>query len=369
MRRFLIAAAALAGAQGADAAPLDYAKPENWLCRPDANGPCDTDLSLTAVSAAGAVPVTPPAATAKFDCFYVYPTVSRQQTGNSDGTATDDERYVVQQQFARYGEVCRRFAPLYRQSTLGSIGGQFKTDGELAYADVKAAWDRYLAADNQGRGVLLVGHSQGSRHLTRLIAEEIAGKPIARRIVAAHLLGWPIAVPDPKAASAATPPPALPACTKATDIGCTVGYVTFLAGHPPAADNRFAGPPAAGLMVACVNPAALLGRAWLSPIMPANPRAAGSSGVTANLSPVPLTTVSYQLNGMVKGECVRGEGGTSFLAVSSPVERVQSGFERIDAGLPGWGLHLIDMNVALGDLVTLAGKQGAAWLGKGGGGR
>jgi hypothetical protein len=253
MLRAFVVVSALLGAGAVQAAPMDYAKAESWLCRPDANGPCDTDLSLTDISASGAFEMPPPASVpVRVDCFYVYPTVSRQPGGNSDGRATEAERYVVAQQFARYGEVCRRFAPLYRQQTLASIGKPGFGDAELAYGDVKAAWERYLAADNQGRGVILVGHSQGARHLARLISEEISGKPVKASIVAAHVIGWPMQVADPEAGVASPPalPPTLPLCRRANDTGCTVAYVTFAASRPPATDNRFAGPAKPGLMTA-----------------------------------------------------------------------------------------------------------------------
>lgn len=342
----------------APATALDYAKPEAWLCRPDANGPCDTDLSLTDIGPAGITPVPPPPATeAMIDCFYVYPTVSTQAGGNADGSLTDDERYVVQQQFARLLGVCRRFAPLYRQSTLGSIWGAAKADPGLAYGDVKAAWDHYLAHDNGGRGVLLFGHSQGARHLRQLLSEEIVGTPVQRRIVSAWLIGFPVASGDGA-------PPMLPPCQTARDTGCLVSYATFWQAAPPASDNRFAGRPSPALRLTCVNPAALLGRETVDAIFPARPRPAGSSGASAasvRMAPVPVNTASYRLSGAISARCVRTEE-TDFLAVSSTAPLIASGFARIDASLPGWGLHLIDVNVALGTLLDLAAAQSAAFL-------
>jgi len=355
--RTVILAGLMAFGAPASAQAMDYAKAGSWLCRPDANGPCDTDLSLTEISAAGArVMPPPPAAKAAVDCFYVYPTVSRQAAGNADGRATEEEIYVVQQQFARFGEVCRRFAPLYRQTTLATIGGAVKGDGALAYADVKASWERYLQADNGGRGVILIGHSQGARHLRQLIAEEIAGKPVEKQIVAAHVIGFPVAVPD-----GAVAPPALKPCAAATDVGCMVAYVTFHAPSPPAPDNRFAGRPGEGLRVACVNPGALLGSPTVTAIMPTQSRMQPGGQAAPSFADAGVTTASVALAGLVKAACVRTDG-TDYLAVSSPVARVDAGFARIDAALPGWGLHLVDMNVALGSLIALAKAQGAAWI-------
>ncbi|WP_240700194.1 DUF3089 domain-containing protein [Sphingomonas gei] len=99
-----------------------------------------------------------------------------------------EERRVVQLQAARFGAKCRLFAPMYRQVTLTAlrsmIGGATPAiDRDLAYRDVKAAWDDYLAHDNKGRGVVLIGHSQGSMILTQLLKREIEGKPAADRMI------------------------------------------------------------------------------------------------------------------------------------------------------------------------------------------
>jgi hypothetical protein len=345
---------------------LDYARAENWLCRPDASGACDTDLSLTEVTRTGAIELPPPPARPLLvDCFYVYPTVSEQDAGNADPIATEAERYVVQQQFARFGEICRRFAPLYRQTTLASIAGRVKGDPGLAYADVRNAWNHYLRHDNGGRGMILIGHSQGARHLTRLISEDIAGRDVEARIVAAYLIGWPVPFRDPEAATAPNAvPPMLPLCQRPSQTGCTVAYVTFAGSRPPAADNRFAGRPGPGLMIACVNPARLIDTTVLAAIFPARPRAAGSSGFAATLSPQPVQTASYQLSGMIRGECRRGADGQSYLAADSDVPILAKGFEAMDSAMPGWGLHLVDVNIALGNLLALARRQAESWRGR-----
>src|SRR4029450_8533702 len=112
---------------------------------------------------------------APIDCFYVYPTVSLDAGGNASMNVEKQEIAVVNQQFARFAAVCRPYAPLYRQVTLtalraGLSGHPVNADRELAYNDVKDAWDNYLARDNHGRGVVLIGHSQGSLVLARLVS-------------------------------------------------------------------------------------------------------------------------------------------------------------------------------------------------------
>ncbi len=85
-----------------DVTPNDYRDPANWLCHPSKNDDaCDTDLSTTIVAADGSTTVEDFAAAADpaFDCFYVYPTVSVDETPNSDMTANDEELSVIEQQF------------------------------------------------------------------------------------------------------------------------------------------------------------------------------------------------------------------------------------------------------------------------------
>ncbi|MFN7927992.1 MAG: DUF3089 domain-containing protein [Blastocatellia bacterium] len=147
----------------------DYSKDETWLCKPGRKDACAQDLTTTIVSADGKLKEEKFQASpnAPIDCFYVYPTVSLDATGNSDMTAGPEEQRVIAAQFARFGSVCRPYAPLYRQVTLTALrarmsGKPMAADGALAYNDVLDAWKYYLEHDNKGRGVVLIGHSQGS---------------------------------------------------------------------------------------------------------------------------------------------------------------------------------------------------------------
>lgn len=180
----------------------DYGKAESWLCRPGRKDACSVDLTTTIVSAEGNLKEEKftPNPKAPIDCFYVYPTVSLDQTANSDMIAGPEEERVIRAQFARFGSQCRLFAPLYRQVTLTALraaiaGKPMQADRALGYKDVLDAWNYYLEHDNQGRGVVLIGHSQGSGVLMQLVRNEIDGKPIQSRIVSAMLLGANIPVP------------------------------------------------------------------------------------------------------------------------------------------------------------------------------
>ena len=147
----------------ASAAAPDYADPASWLCRPGRADVCAEPLTSTVVapSTGGLTRRTyAPDPAVPIDCFYVYPTVSQQTTGNADLTAGPEEQHVAAQQFARFAGKCRPFAPLYRQTTVPAMRGGAKGDPELAYADVLAAWRAYLAQDNHGRGVVLISRSR-----------------------------------------------------------------------------------------------------------------------------------------------------------------------------------------------------------------
>ena len=182
-----------AQAKPAAAAKNDYSNGDTWLCRPGRQDACAVDLATTIIAADGKLKREAWAADPKaaIDCFYVYPTVSNDPTGNSDMIPGPEEKGVVAAQFARFASQCRVYAPMYRQITLTALRGviagtPIPMDRALAYTDVLDAWNYYLEHDNQGRGVVLIGHSQGSGVLTQLIKNEIDGKPVQSIAIAPH---------------------------------------------------------------------------------------------------------------------------------------------------------------------------------------
>ena len=198
---FVLALAASASA-AAQTAKNDYADGKTWLCRPGRQDACAVDQATTIVAADGKLTREDWKANpnAPIDCFYVYPTVSTDPGGNSDMNAGPEENGVVRSQLARFASQCKVYAPLYRQATLTALraatsGSPIAVDRALGYNDMLDAWNRYLQQDNHGRGVVLIGHSQGSGLLTQLIKNEIDGKPVSTRFISALLLGTSVAVP------------------------------------------------------------------------------------------------------------------------------------------------------------------------------
>lgn len=367
-----------------------YANTARWLCHPALSGQdnvCNADLRTTAVDADGkATPLPFQAATdAAIDCFYVYPTASADAAYNSDFRAGPQEIQTTIMQAARYGQTCRVFAPLYRQRTLtllavNVVAGRAlpfelgPNSGEVAYADVLDAFRHYIAHENQGRGVLLIGHSQGASLLRRLIAEEIEPQPtLHARLVAAHLLGSTVAVPrgaDVGGSFARTP-----ACRHAEQHGCVVSYASYREGDPQLEAPRFGvtGDPATQAL--CIHPAALAGGAAplaaqlpfrLPPVFQLLLIPRGSGGPYADRAANrALDTPFFAVPGQLTGECVVDDAtGASYLQVRIAVDPDDPRADDYPGeffGGTGWGLHLADVSLAQDDLVALAAAQAQAW--------
>src|SRR3984957_9748909 len=143
-----------------------------WLCRPgQADDPCTSDLSSTTVTADGSTQEVAASAStsSKFDCFYVYPTVSAQTTPNANLEVEATETVTAEDQAARFSQVCRVWAPMYRQRTVASLDKNQPGANQVAYASLLVGWKDYLARDNHGRPIIFIGHSQGAAMLIRLL--------------------------------------------------------------------------------------------------------------------------------------------------------------------------------------------------------
>jgi DUF3089 family protein len=354
----------------------DYGKAENWLCLPGHNAACDVNLDTTVIAASGATKVEKFAAAKAppIDCFYVYPTVSRDPGVVATMQAKAEELAVVMHQFARFAQVCRPFAPLYRQFTLTALvarrsGKPLPSDGvdpKIGYNDVVDAWNYYLAHHNNGRGVVLIGHSQGSGVLTQLIKNEIEGKPVQKKLVSAILMGTRLQVPAGKDVGGDFA--SVPLCHAASQVGCAIAYASFRASAPPAATSLFGKPAGPGMEAACVNPAALAGGsgaaqayfAARSAIVDASSQVDWVKGKT-------IDTPFVSVPGLLTAECKKNDVGT-YLAVAVhgepgsartsdiPGDVVVGGRVQAD-----WGLHLIDASLFMGNLIAIVRDQAAAY--------
>jgi hypothetical protein len=351
---------------GHDPVPRADAAGTVWLCRPgSANDPCAGDLTTTLVPASG--PRTEvsavPAAHSAFDCFYVYPTVSTQPSANANLTVQRAEIGAAEAQAARFSTVCRVWAPMYRQRTVASLalglGNDPHADG-VAYQSLLAGWNDYLKHFNDGRPIIVIGHSQGAAMLIRLLAAHVDADPaVRRRLVLAILAGGNVTVPVGQDVGATFKH--LPLCTSTGQFGCVIAYSSFPG--PPPADSLFGRPgqgvslqsgqtATAGLAVACVNPAAVGGgTAALSPYF-----------LTATMAPPPpaVSTPWVSYPDLYTARC-QSAGGATWLQVTGAAGPRDNRPEVTQTLGPNWGYHLDDVNLALGNLVADVATAEAAY--------
>lgn len=337
-----------------------------WLCMPGStSNPCTGDLSTTVLDAAGNRTVEQPqvATDPPIDCFYIYPTISRQKTANASLAIDPEETAVAVAQGALFSEACDVYAPIYPQVTTEALntGGITQATIEIACEGVHAAFADYIANYNHGRGVVLIGHSQGAMMLVGLIHREIDPYPdVRKQLVSALLMGGNVTVPEGQTVGGDFAN--IPACGSASQTGCVVAYSSF--DTTPPLDAGFG--RASGLtmfrfaktepqQVLCVNPAAPGGgTAALKPVFPTVEVARRAGAPT----PTPATPyISYPNE--VTAECkTDGDAGWLQITRTGPAEAIQklAGSEG-----PGWGLHDHDVSLALGNLVDLVRAESAAY--------
>jgi hypothetical protein len=345
-----------------------------WLCLPGQEpNPCRESLETTVYSEGGESHVENPplAENPPIDCFYIYPTVSEDPAVNSDGDADDEEVAIARYQAGRFSEACRVFAPLYRQVSLIGLQAPSQQQAaafQLGYSDVLSAWREYLANHNDGRGVVLIGHSQGTRMLRHLLRTEIDPDPDARRLlVSALLLGGNVTVREGELAGGDFEN--VPGCTSPDQIGCVVAYSTYdetppsnaRYGRPTSAgSNPFNFPTGPGYEVLCTNPASLTDNAVspLSTLVRSEPYP-GFIGALLLLMygglPPTAPTPWVQPQDHYAGQCVRDAG-----AHVLKIEPIANARDLNASPEPSWGLHLADVNIAAGSLVEIVLRQAAA---------
>jgi hypothetical protein len=237
------------------ALPADfYARPDGWISRPD--GRRDDPARWQPEAKLSKRPEGPGAA-----IFFVHPTSAfttlqwNAPVGEPTSRAQAAKFVRIQASaFAAAGDV---WAPRYRQAVFGAFLTD-KADATLAldraYADVKAAFAQFLAANPSGP-VILAGHSQGSRHLLRLLYDERDNAALKERLVAAYVVGWPVSVEHD------VPALALPACAGPGQSGCLLSWQTFAAPADTSSventfdrERGFDGMSRRGSSILCTNP-------------------------------------------------------------------------------------------------------------------
>jgi hypothetical protein len=374
----LLLAASLFALQASATPAPDYSKPETWLCLPGRTDMCTTPLRTTALNpnGYGSTGLSPVAKDSGVDCFMVYPTVSRDSGMNSDLVPGEgEEKAAIVSQFARFSGACKLYAPIYRQMTLAAVtaasaGADVTKPAMLAYADVRAAWKEYLARHNKGRPYVLLGHSQGSLMIQQLIANEIEGKPEARRMQLAIIPGFNLLVPQGKLVGGTLKQ--TPVCSKPDQTGCVMSWVSFRENNVPPTGAIFGVADRPGMTVACTNPARPGATGWVSLDSYWNTRSSlpVPGGPIQWSSDGPPPSPFLRTDGLASARCV-SDGPRGYLSIRTNADPNDKRTDRIggEVGvmgmfIPGWGMHLADVSAPMGDLVrqveSLNGKANSA---------
>ncbi|WP_419808496.1 DUF3089 domain-containing protein [Sphingomonas sp.] len=315
-----------------------YDGPALWVARPDKPG----NPALW----------TPPgykAAKGRAAVFFIHPTSYIEPGGHWNAPAQTEGQTAfrtdlfVRSQASAFNEAGEIWAPRYRQASFGAFltdkpEGQAALD--LAYRDVLAAFDAFLKQVGPNRPLILAGHSQGALHLERLLRERVAGTPLARRVVAAYVVGWPVST------TADLPRLRLPACAAAAQTGCILSWASFAEPADPALivdtydkSTGFTGASRRGTPILCTNP--LTGGAGAA--------APASANLGTLVPSADLSTATVQV-GAVPARC----DGRGFLLIGSPP----------NVGnyvLPGNNYHVYDYALFWANVRADAGRRLAAW--------
>lgn len=315
-----------------------YDAPDMWLSRPGmANDPAlFRPAGLAANEARGDAVV-----------FFVHPT-SYLDRSHWNGPLNDprgDEmaRAMVRGIASAFNASGEIWAPRYRQATMGAFLAdrpEREPALDLAYGDVREAFHAFLKAVPADRPIVLVGHSQGALHLKRLLRDEVAGKPLARRIVAAYVIGWPVSLAHD------LPAMGLPACERPGQPGCVASWLTYAEpadtkqtlatyGRFPALDGQMP----KGSPFLCTNPLT-----WAI---------GGSAPASANsgtLVPDATMTSARLVPGMVPARC----GPEGFVLIGHGPDMGQY-------VLPGNNYHVYDVPLFWASLRADVAARLAAW--------
>ena len=365
-----------------------------WICNPAGKGMAKT-FCLKRINLVNTVTYngtkreerkesTPPPRTPPIDCFYVYPTVSGQEGENAElggpkhNKTGAEEQQVVIDQAARFSYQCRVFAPWYPQLTLGAINKPGEHPGAVkAYLGVAAAFAEYLKKYNGGRPIVFIGHSQGSFVLINLLREVFdpsttTGAALREKLVSAILLGGNVLVPEGGIVGGTFKN--IPACQSATEVHCVVAYSTF-AKEPPVG-AFFGRTTVAGAEVLCVNPTLATQNGGVGALLPVA-STKKFPGAIGELAPPPLVKKEapwVTSPGLYTAQC-KHENTASWLQVSFAKTEEEEGksvredraahnelvVEDIPPEPAKWGLHLYDVDLALGNLVPMVGEEAKAF--------
>jgi hypothetical protein len=279
--------------------------------------------------------------------FFIHPTTylerDRWNALTSDTPSQSRADLFVRSQASAFNNVAEIWAPRYRQAAFGSflLENPDATKAlDLAYSDILRAFDQFITTVPPDRPIILAGHSQGALHLTRLLRERVAGTPLAKRIVAAYVVGWPTS------AKADVPAMGLPACRTAAESGCILSWQSFA---EPANRSMIT-----GVYDGSTGPNGVKRlRSDMVCTNPINGMLGGAAPPSANLGtlvPTPDLTNAALIPGLVGAHC---DGG--FLTIDGAIPKLGPYV------LPGNNYHVYDYALFWGSIRADAARRLAVW--------
>ena len=314
-----------------------YADTKMWIARPDIAGNPALWLPPTFKDTA---------AKGNAAIFFIHPTSFIQplpQSWNAspdDAVTNDRAKLFVQGQASPFSNAGDIWAPRYRQASFGAFlttQPEAQKALDAAYADIAQAWDAFVTGIAPDRAIIVVGHSQGSVHLLRLLRDRIAGQPVAKRIAAAYVIGWPVSIETD------LPALGLPACATADQPGCILSWQSFA---EPADTTQiaavydgttgFTGKSRRGTKMLCTNP--------LTGVPDSSANAAANLGATIPSADLKTATLEA---GTIPARC--DERG--FLLIGGPPKGISAYV------LPGNNYHVFDFSLFWSNIRADAGRR------------
>ncbi|WP_262365472.1 DUF3089 domain-containing protein [Gordonia sp. OPL2] len=334
--------------------------------------PCDlpqdtTDLLTGAVTSPP--PVTDP--DKSVDCFFVYGTATHSLTPNAERVASPEIRAATSLQGARFNRICRMYAPVYRQASfpgtlLVNLG--YTEPFSVAYRDVLDAWNAFLSHQDTGRGVILIGHSQGAFLLRKLIREQIDPRPQVRsRLAGAFVMGGNVTTE--RGSTVGGDFTRIPICTQRYQYRCVTAYSNNIVPPPLSlfgnstldiASLRAGLPMGPRYAVACTDPAVISGND--DPVGITVPSAPYPTGIlaafvayTAAPGAWPTSSTTWTTGrGRGVGRCAEVNGYRQYHITMTRPQALNE--------IPLFDTHVIDVNFGLDRLVDIASRQAKSWL-------
>jgi pimeloyl-ACP methyl ester carboxylesterase len=348
----LIGLTACASDDESEDTSISYTTEEAWLCKPGISSDLCLELDQTAtwIKADSSFETVQHsnANNPDFDCFYVYPTVDMgSEPGNTeDLTDTSLILTPLYNQVSRFTRLCNVYAPRYHQMTIGTydVEGGYRDSEyfDTAYGNIEQAFNQYLS-ESGDRPFVLMGHSQGSHVLIRLLEEHFdADAELRKRLISALLIGPVGSLEVPEGQTTGGTFETIPLCSIAGEVGCIISYDSIAAGGIDDRDSA---------VRPCVNPTLLGGDAGVLAVT----YWASDNGMPFS-SDITDPWVAYPLLHTATCEA------DGYLGIGTVVgSRVPAMTPEALQLLLGETLHVADVNFALGDLLRIVETQAATF--------